>query len=81
MINDKKWHHIRFQKQGILGTLTVDNDIVEGKSSGNAKTINNEATYYLGGLDPGPFLNSKDKLDKVLTNLKVSYYQLFIYLF
>ncbi|CAH1391978.1 unnamed protein product [Nezara viridula] len=70
MISDKKWHRIRFQKQGILGTLTVDNDIVEGKSSGNAKTINNEATYYLGGLDPSPFLNSKDKLDKVLSNLK-----------
>nr|BAN21114.1 laminin A chain, putative [Riptortus pedestris] len=69
-VNDKNWHTIRFQRQGNVGTLYVDNVPTEGSSHGNAKTINTETTYYFGGLDPAPFISSPDSLAKVISNVK-----------
>uniref|UniRef100_A0A146MHL0 Laminin subunit alpha n=2 Tax=Lygus hesperus TaxID=30085 RepID=A0A146MHL0_LYGHE len=79
-VNDGKWHTIEFKRQGESGLLLIDGvEESEGKSSGQTKSLNVSAPFYVGGISPAvpkekqtPLRGANNTLDGCVRNVRLN---------
>lgn len=79
-LHDGLWHTVEFSRVHTTGSLIVDGiEVATGASSGNTKTLNMEAPFYLGGIDPdyskqikNNIMDMNDTFDGCLRNFKLN---------